>query len=84
MATEIDSDAGSLATDFKGSQAFRQETLRFVNCCLGLAPEGNGREPSSRIVRSFEVIGEAIRKAYDVGKQPILRLWWTLNAASGR
>ena len=58
----------SLAADFKGSQAFRQETLSFVHRCLGLAPEKSDQDPSSHIVRSFEVIGEAIRRTYDIGK----------------
>lgn len=65
---EIDSDDGSLWDDFERSQALRAQTLDYVRSSLD--PPGSicREKPSSRILCGFEMIGEAIRNAYDAGR----------------
>ncbi|KAL8833601.1 MAG: hypothetical protein Q9170_004184 [Blastenia crenularia] len=67
LAEEFDSDDGSLWDDFERSQAVRDKTLGYVRSCLNLSGSQCHEDPPSRIVGGFETIGEAIRKAYNVG-----------------
>ncbi len=72
--TEVDKDNECFWNDFERSQQFRAVTLRYVRACLGVSGEEPGEE-QSRIVGSFKVIGDAIRKAYNTGTkilEPIL------------
>ncbi|MCJ1436765.1 hypothetical protein MMC27_006147 [Xylographa pallens] len=65
---EIDLSTGSLWDDVDGAQNYRTETLDYVRLCLGLSYDRDWRsvKPSSPIIRGFEVIGKALRSAYDV------------------
>lgn len=63
---EIDESAGSLNNDYDAAQRFRRETVLFLEQCLDLqTPYAPHVVPESPIVQSFDVIGEALRGAYD-------------------
>jgi len=67
---ELDMDDGSLWDDFERAQAYRAESLDYVRFCLGLS-SGQcciGAEPSSTIIRNFNIIGMAIRDVYNIGE----------------
>lgn len=63
---EIDEPTGEFSDDFDGAQMYRQNTLKFVKSCLGLVPADPSVRPLNRIIQSFDVIGFALRKFYDV------------------
>jgi hypothetical protein len=65
---ELDSEIGTLANDFNRGQTFRSDTIRYVSHCLGLGDLDPRGEPTSKIIRSFKVIGDAICDAYTDGK----------------
>ena len=50
--------------DGEAAEIFREETMEFVRCCLGLSCDV-GAVPKSRIVQNFEGIGEAMRRVFD-------------------
>ena len=67
-------DNGCFRNDFERSQEFRAETIRYVRVYLGLSSEQPPKTPSP-IVGCFEIIGNVIRDAYDIGtKLPSLLL----------
>ncbi len=68
--TELDMDDGSLWNEFERSQSYRAKTLDHVRLCLGLSNEKGwkGAQPSSVIIRNFDVIGKAIRDVYNIGR----------------
>ncbi|GAP82510.1 putative terpene synthase metal binding domain protein [Rosellinia necatrix] len=68
---EIDEPAGTYSEDFHGAQVYREQTLRFVERCLGLAaasPDESDSPHPNPIVQSFEAIGSALRACYDAGQ----------------
>lgn len=65
---EIDEPTGSYSTDFAAAQEYRERTLRFVGGCLGLVAAEEGYHPQNEIVQSFDVIGSALHKSYDVSQ----------------
>ncbi|KAB2575861.1 (E)-2-epi-beta-caryophyllene synthase [Lasiodiplodia theobromae] len=62
---EIDSSLGSMGDDLESAQTYRFETIQFVKETLGLAPR-SATPPSNKIIRNFEVVGDALREAYTV------------------
>lgn len=66
---EIDEPTGLYSDDFSGAQRYRERTLRFVGDCLGLTAVDEDFRPQNEIVQSFDVIGAALRDAYDRGQR---------------
>ncbi|KAI1337117.1 isoprenoid synthase domain-containing protein [Xylariaceae sp. FL0016] len=66
---EIDEPTGSYSEDFDGAQTYREHTLRFVGSSLGLRAVEADFHPLNPIVQSFDVIGSALRSAYDVDQR---------------
>ncbi|KAF4629253.1 hypothetical protein G7Y89_g8894 [Cudoniella acicularis] len=64
---ELDSEAGILLNDFATSQIFRADTVSYVRHCLGFCSYSYGecKVPQNHIIRSFEMIGNAICKVYN-------------------
>ncbi|KAH7324237.1 isoprenoid synthase domain-containing protein [Stachybotrys elegans] len=65
---EIDEPSGAYSESLSGAQTYRDQTLRFVNSCLGLTDTAQGEhdlKPQSHIVQSFDVIGYALRSFYN-------------------
>ncbi|KAL1640030.1 hypothetical protein SLS58_007297 [Diplodia intermedia] len=60
---EIDSSLGSMGDDLESAQTYRFETIQFVKETLGLAPR-SPTPPANKIIRNFEVVGDALRAAY--------------------
>lgn len=63
---ELDSDIGSLAANFDLAQLYRSETLRFIESSLGLS--NNTSTTSNRVIRSFKIIGDALRESLTLGE----------------
>jgi hypothetical protein len=63
---EIDESTGSLTNDYDASVEFRRQTVIFLEQCLDLDPYTPRLVPSSSIIKSFDVIGDAIREVYDI------------------
>ncbi|KAE8375861.1 isoprenoid synthase domain-containing protein [Aspergillus bertholletiae] len=69
---QIDDTKGPLSNDFEAAEQYRRETLYFVAQCLDLDLPEDPRSynnsilvPDDPIVQSFDVIGEALRDAYN-------------------
>lgn len=60
---EIDSSLGSMGDDLESAQTYRFETIQFIKESLGLAPR-SPTPPANKIIRNFEVVGQALREAY--------------------
>lgn len=54
-----------MGDDLESAQTYRFETIQFVKETLGLAPR-SATPPSNKIIRNFEVVGDALREAYTV------------------
>lgn len=52
-----------MGDDLESAQTYRFETIQFVKETLGLAPR-SATSPSNKIIRNFEVVGDALREAY--------------------
>lgn len=65
---EIDEPTGSCADDFEAAQAYRLETMEFVEHCLGLRTSNMPPVASNPIIESFRVIGERFYVAYNPGE----------------
>ncbi|KAE8355265.1 isoprenoid synthase domain-containing protein [Aspergillus coremiiformis] len=69
---QIDETKGYLSNDFEAAELYRCETIQFVAQCLDLeltehwplSDNCTASLPEDRIVQSFDVIGEALCKAY--------------------
>ncbi|MCJ1293100.1 hypothetical protein MMC34_004653 [Xylographa carneopallida] len=61
---EIDSDVGSLAANFALAQEFRSETLRYIKNRLGLDTSAEFLKTSDPVIKSFDIIGDALRESY--------------------
>ncbi|MCJ1417265.1 hypothetical protein MMC32_003607 [Xylographa parallela] len=61
---EIDSDVGSLAANFALAQEFRSETLRYIKNRLGLDTSADFLKTSDPVIKSFDIIGNALRESY--------------------
>lgn len=68
---EIDEVTGLYTNDFLAAQKYRDDTLRYVRQCLGLATEEDESKPATRnkIIRSFALIGHALRAEYDLAQK---------------
>ena len=66
---ELDMDDGSLWNDLERSNSYRDETLDYVQACLGMTSDPHLDPPKSgnATVRAFETIGTAIRQVYNYG-----------------
>ncbi|MCJ1280709.1 hypothetical protein MMC26_000026 [Xylographa opegraphella] len=64
---EIDSDVGSLAANFALAQKFRSETLTYIKNRLGLDTSGEFLKTSDPVIKSFDMIGDALRESYTRG-----------------
>ncbi|KAI0002390.1 isoprenoid synthase domain-containing protein [Xylariaceae sp. FL0662B] len=66
---EIDEPTGAYSENMSGAQTYREQTLRFVENCMGLIPHGTGGlRPQNGIVQSFDVVGAALRANYDASQ----------------
>lgn len=63
---EIDSDNGCFGNDFERSQDNRAEKLRYARDFMGISCDKPCEIPSP-ITGSLEIVGEAIRDAYNIG-----------------
>lgn len=78
---EIDESTGALSDNFAASEKYRLDTMDYVAQTLGIRngsgihSNRNGSVPLNAIIRSFDVIGEALSHAYNIG---IPWLCWTL------
>lgn len=70
---ELDEEDGNLWDAGEEAHLFRASTEEYVRRCLGLEDSGVGFEPSSLIIRKFEIIGTAVRDIYTRGGS------WHLN-----
>ena len=65
---EVDGDNISLCDNFELSDAYRMQTREFVRSCLGLDDSNlDPAKPPNATVKSFEIVGMTIRKAYSHG-----------------
>ncbi|KAI4120661.1 MAG: hypothetical protein LQ338_006850 [Usnochroma carphineum] len=62
---EIDEPTGSCTDDFKAAQAYRLETMNFIEHCLGLGTSSVHPLATNPIIESFRVIGERFYVAYN-------------------
>ncbi|KAF4629893.1 hypothetical protein G7Y89_g8253 [Cudoniella acicularis] len=66
---EIDESTGSLTDNLTAAQAFRAETVLFLEHCLGLSTwEDSWHEPGP-IISSFKPIGDAISSVYNIDQR---------------
>lgn len=72
---EIDDATGHFFERLSDADTLRMDTLRYVQCCLGLSEGKDDCEPESAIVRSFGVIGEAICGVYSEGELIVVLSW---------
>jgi len=68
---EIDEVTALYTNDFLAAQQYRDDTLRYVRQCLGLATKEDENKPPTRnkIIRSFDVIGHALCHEYDAAQK---------------
>ena len=68
---EVDGENSSLEDNFELSDAYRMQTREFVRSCLGLDDStldpANPAKPPNATVKSFEITGMTVRKAYSHG-----------------
>lgn len=65
---EIDEPTGFCTDDFKVAQAYRMETMAFVEHCLGLETSNVHPVATNPIIGSFRTIGERFCDAYNHGE----------------
>ncbi|EHK21849.1 uncharacterized protein TRIVIDRAFT_53145 [Trichoderma virens Gv29-8] len=69
---EIDESTGALSNNFVASEKYRLDTMHYVAQTLGLHNTSDtdsnkhGFVPLNAIIRSFDVIGEALSQAYNI------------------
>lgn len=61
---EIDEPTGAYSDDMKAAQVYRAETLRFIRFHLGLSSDEASCQTQSQIIRSVDVICQALRESY--------------------
>lgn len=64
---DIDEMDGVLSNNYDAAQEHRRQTTAYIEKTLGLNSFEDDFIPSSPIIRSFGVIGEALSAAYDLG-----------------
>lgn len=64
---EIDDATGQFFERLSDADILRMDTLRYVQSCLNLGDK-HDYAPDNCIIRSFDVIGEAICKVYSEGE----------------
>lgn len=69
---EVDEPTGAYSEDLSGAQTYREQTLRFLEDCMGLAtahPREDGRSRSyNHLIQSFDVIGSGLCACYDTSQ----------------
>ncbi|KAL8912161.1 MAG: hypothetical protein Q9171_002795 [Xanthocarpia ochracea] len=65
---EIDEPTGFCTDDFKAAQAYRLETMNFIEHCLGLGTSSVHPVATNPIIESFRVIGERFYVTYNHGE----------------
>jgi hypothetical protein len=65
---ELDEPTGQYTDNFEAAQMYREETVHFIECCLGLGSEKKAPVSSHPMIESFRVIGDQLRVAYTIGK----------------
>lgn len=65
---ELDDATGSRFEKLSDADTLRMDTLRYVQSCLNLGDSGDNCGSDSYIIRSFDIIGEAICKVYSEGE----------------
>ena len=73
LTIEIDSDLGVYSADFDRAQVFKIEILGYIQARLGLCIPKKPFTTTNPIIKSFDVIGDAMRKICTLGKTVILR-----------
>ena len=66
---EIDLEENTVGSNFAAAQEFRYETYNFIEYCLGFGKSELPPSPPNTIIKSFEELGEHLRKCYDEGKR---------------
>jgi hypothetical protein len=66
---EVDLEENTVGSNFAAAQEFRYETYNFIEYCLGFRKSESPPEPPNAIIKSFEELGEHLRKYYDEGKR---------------
>ena len=65
---EIDEPPGSMNTKFDAAQAFRRDTLDFIEYTLDLSAPDVPPVPPNPIIKGFQPISDALCVAYTVGE----------------
>lgn len=60
---ELDEVDGELWDNELAADVYREDTVWYIRACLGLQDERDV-EPTSKIIRNFEMIGKEVRKVY--------------------
>lgn len=68
LSADIDAEVGELSYSLEEVQHLRQDTIQYVEYCLGLAA-CHAPIPLNYILRFFKTIGDAICENYDRGAQ---------------
>ncbi|KAF2467746.1 terpenoid synthase [Lindgomyces ingoldianus] len=68
---EIDAEVGRLSSDLKAAQNFRNDTIRYMQFCLGLGDD-DCPAPENPIIAFFKVIGDAALESYTLEQRELL------------
>jgi hypothetical protein len=58
-----------VGSNFAVAQEFRRDTYNFIEHCLGFGKSEVPPKPPNAIIRSFEELGDHLRRYYDEGKK---------------
>ena len=64
---EVDTPVGSLSSDFRAAQSFRNETVSFIKSSLGFGGKGASPRARNAMISSFSDITDPLRKSYTRG-----------------
>jgi hypothetical protein len=76
---EIDEATGTLFNQLNAADNLRKDALRYVRQCLRINEVEGEFETDNFIIRSFDVIGQAISEVLDRGRAPFLSKFYIMS-----